>query len=193
MKNEDFLNKRNGIKETRLQVGLSQSKASKALGIPLKTFQNWEQEIRECPKWLEDIIIEKLWDWYETDWEINGEKYLENFLNNNYQIRYIEYGIEKNMEADATGGTKELKKMLDYWQGAYQFEYCTAPTIIEILSPKGKKLMIEYIKKFNKKSKEITYMALEDMDHQNMNWAKPKSTKDMIARLRSTFSEKDNG
>lgn len=173
------------IKEVRQMVGLSQSKASKALGIPIKTLQNWEQEIRECPEWLKDIVIEKLYEWCEKDFEKNKEKYMEQFLNNNYKIRYIEYGKEKELEADATGGIKNLKKALDYWQGAYGFERCSAPTIIEIVSPKGKKIMEDYIAKFNIVSEDITKDALEDMDCQDMSWAKPKSTKNTLNQIQS--------
>ena len=173
------------IKEVRQLVGLSQSKASKALGIPLKTLQNWEQEIRECPEWLKDIVIEKLFEWCEKDFEENKEKYMEQFLNNNYKIRYIEYGKEKELEADATGGTRDLKKVLDYWQGAYGFERCSAPTIIEIISPKGKKIMEDYIAKFNIDSEEITKNVLEEMDYQDMSWAKPKSTKDILNHIQN--------
>lgn len=185
MEEKSAQNKEMSIKEVRQMVGLSQSKASKALGIPLKTLQNWEQEIRECPEWLKEIVIEKLFEWSENDFEENKEKYMEQFLNNNYKIRYIEYGKEKELEADATGGTNGLKKALDYWQGAYGFERCSAPTIIEILSPKGKKIMEEYIKEFNADSEDITKDALEDMDFQDMSWAKPKSTKDILSEIKN--------
>ena len=185
MEEKSVQNKKISIKEVRQMVRLSQSKASKVLGIPLKTLQNWEQEIRECPEWLKDIVIEKLFEWSDKDFEENKDKYTEQFLNNNYKIRYIEYGKEKELEADATGGTVSLKKALDYWQGAYRFEYCSAPTIIEIVSPKGKKIMEKYIEIFNSKSEEITNNALDELNYQDMSWAKPKSTKDILNQIKN--------
>ena len=171
------------IKQARQIIGVSQSKASKILGLPLKTLQNWEQEVRSCPKWLEEIIVDKLFDWREKDFQENKEKYIAAFLMNNYTIKYIEYGEEKEMKAAAIGGTKELQKKLNYWQGAYRFEFCTAPIILSIKSPKGKEIMTSYIQRFNKISEEITQSALEEMDHQVMSWAKPKSTREYLESL----------
>lgn len=188
MRNEDC-KKRITIKEFRKLIGISQSKASKVLGLPLKTLQNWEQEIRSCPEWLEDIIVEKLSQWHEKDWEENAEKYMEEFFNNNYHVVYVEYGKQKDMEVDATGGTSQLRKVLDYWQGAYAFERCTAPTIISITTPKGKPIMETYIKQFNEDSEEITSSALKEMDHQNMDWAKPASTKEKHESMMKQFRQ----
>ncbi len=177
------------IKEARKMINISQSKASKILGLPLKTLQNWEQEVRSCPEWLKDIIVEKLIEWSAEDMDKNADKYLEEYLMNNYLIKYIEYGKEKEMEADASGGTKELKKALEYWQGAYSFERCTAPTILSIKTPKGKEIMESYIQKFNEKSKDITKDVLEEMDYQDMSWAKPKSTKVIYERMTKRAKE----
>ena len=91
-----------------------------------------------------------------------------------YTVFYCEYGTEKEMKCFAMDQT-DLKKKLEYWQGAYDFERCTAPTISEIISPKGRSVMKAYIERFNRISGEITEYALPEMDHQDMEWSKPKS------------------
>ena len=48
------------IKEIRRQSGLSQTKFSKEMGIPLKTLKNWEQNIRKPPRYVENLIREVL-------------------------------------------------------------------------------------------------------------------------------------
>lgn len=50
----------NIIKEKRIIAGLSQPQMSKEFEIPIGTIANWEQERRECPKYVEKLIIEKL-------------------------------------------------------------------------------------------------------------------------------------
>ena len=44
------------IKEIRLSTGLSQSKFCEALGIPIRTVQDWEQGKRQCPEYVAELI-----------------------------------------------------------------------------------------------------------------------------------------
>ena len=45
------------IKELRVQTGLSQTEFGKRLGgIPLRTIQNWEAEVRTPPAWALELI-----------------------------------------------------------------------------------------------------------------------------------------
>ena len=48
------------IKEARRATGLSQSKAAKYLGMPIRTLQQWEQGNRTPASYVEKLIIEKL-------------------------------------------------------------------------------------------------------------------------------------
>ena len=45
------------IKELRAETGLTQSEFGKRLGgIPLRTIQNWEAEVRTPPAWTLELI-----------------------------------------------------------------------------------------------------------------------------------------
>ena len=45
------------IKELRAETGLSQTEFGKRLGgIPLRTIQNWEAEVRTPPAWAVELI-----------------------------------------------------------------------------------------------------------------------------------------
>ena len=44
------------VKELRAMTGLSQVKFAEALGIPLRSLQNWELGERECPQYVADLI-----------------------------------------------------------------------------------------------------------------------------------------
>ena len=47
----------NEIKELRKTTGLSQTEFGKRLGgIPLRTIQNWENEVRACPPYVIELI-----------------------------------------------------------------------------------------------------------------------------------------
>ena len=48
------------IKETRKKVGLSQVEAEKYIGVPHRTWQDWELGKRTPPDYVERLIIEKL-------------------------------------------------------------------------------------------------------------------------------------
>ena len=44
------------IKQIRQSTGLSQSKFSEALNIPIRTLQDWEQGLRNCPEYVAELI-----------------------------------------------------------------------------------------------------------------------------------------
>lgn len=50
----------NKIKDARLRAGLSRPDMHRAMGIPVRTIENWEGGQRECPKWAERLIIAEL-------------------------------------------------------------------------------------------------------------------------------------
>lgn len=48
------------IKEAREQKKLTIMQVSKSLEIPYRTLQSWEHKERECPTYLEKLIVEKI-------------------------------------------------------------------------------------------------------------------------------------
>ena len=48
------------IKEARLKYNLTQHQMSELTGVPFRTIQNWECGVRECPKYVRDLVIDKL-------------------------------------------------------------------------------------------------------------------------------------
>jgi DNA-binding transcriptional regulator YiaG len=48
------------FKELREQSGMNLTQFSKYFNIPYRTIQNWEAEVRECPKYLLDLMEYKL-------------------------------------------------------------------------------------------------------------------------------------
>ena len=48
------------IKELRIRTGMSQSQFADYFHIPKQTLQNWEQDRRECPQYLLELIEYKL-------------------------------------------------------------------------------------------------------------------------------------
>lgn len=49
------------IKELRAETGLTQTEFGKRLGgIPIRTIQSWEAEVRTPPKWVLELITFKL-------------------------------------------------------------------------------------------------------------------------------------
>lgn len=53
------------LQETREQAGMTRAQLSKWLDIPYRTLTNWENGERECPAYVERLIIEKI----ERDWK----------------------------------------------------------------------------------------------------------------------------
>ena len=52
----------NKIKEVRKAVGITQKEACERIGVPRRTWENWESEKLETypAAWIENLIIEKL-------------------------------------------------------------------------------------------------------------------------------------
>lgn len=44
------------IKEIREERGLNMKQAAEGIGIPYRTWQNWENGSRKCPEYLERLI-----------------------------------------------------------------------------------------------------------------------------------------
>lgn len=48
------------IREARKKAGMTQLQISDKLGIPLRTIKDWESGTHNPPKYVEDLVIEKL-------------------------------------------------------------------------------------------------------------------------------------
>lgn len=48
------------IKEARIQTKLSAEEIARLLGFPLKTWLAWEEEERKPPKYIEQLILQRL-------------------------------------------------------------------------------------------------------------------------------------
>lgn len=53
-------NDTNEIKELRLKLGVTQAEISKTLGVPLKTWVNWEQGLSSPVSWARRLLIKEL-------------------------------------------------------------------------------------------------------------------------------------
>ena len=79
------------IKEARKSVNLTQAKTSELTKIPLRTLQNWENGVRKCPEWCEQLVIEKILSL--------GTKQVFRYLRTNKNRRsnkYVTKGQNKN-------------------------------------------------------------------------------------------------
>ena len=47
------------ILEARQEAGLTQKQVHDLIGVPVRSLQNWEAGLRICPKYVEDLLIEK--------------------------------------------------------------------------------------------------------------------------------------
>lgn len=45
------------LRKKRLELGLSQAKFAKLIGVPLSTYENWEMGIRKCPDYVVKLIL----------------------------------------------------------------------------------------------------------------------------------------
>ncbi len=50
----------NKIRSAREKAGLTQKGMSKALGIPLRTIEDWDRGTRKPPEWAENLILKEL-------------------------------------------------------------------------------------------------------------------------------------
>lgn len=48
------------IEEARKAAGLSRPAMSKAMGIPVRTIEEWEAGRRKCPPYVERLVIKEL-------------------------------------------------------------------------------------------------------------------------------------
>jgi len=48
------------LKELRLSAGLTQKKAAELLGVPFRTYQDWEYGKRTPPDYVMQLVIDKL-------------------------------------------------------------------------------------------------------------------------------------
>lgn len=45
------------LKQIREEMGLTRTKAAEVVGVPYRTWQNWEDGSRQCPEYVERLII----------------------------------------------------------------------------------------------------------------------------------------
>ncbi len=48
------------IKEARKYAKFTQRQVHEKIGIPIRTLQCWESGQRHCPKWCEELVVEKI-------------------------------------------------------------------------------------------------------------------------------------
>lgn len=48
------------IKSERVRLGLTQLQLSNITGVPVRTIQNWEENQRQCPDYVQKLIFDKL-------------------------------------------------------------------------------------------------------------------------------------
>ena len=48
------------IREAREEAGLTQKQVYELIGVPIRTLQNWENGVRVCPQYVENLLVEKL-------------------------------------------------------------------------------------------------------------------------------------
>lgn len=50
----------NTFKELRIASGMSRPQFAEYFNIPYRTVQNWELELRDCPRYILDLMLYKL-------------------------------------------------------------------------------------------------------------------------------------
>ena len=48
------------LKEERLKYGITQKNLSEITGIPIRTIENWENDVRKPSPWIKPLIISYL-------------------------------------------------------------------------------------------------------------------------------------
>lgn len=48
------------IREAREEAGLTQKEVHDLVGVPIRSLQNWENGVRVCPQYVENLLVEKL-------------------------------------------------------------------------------------------------------------------------------------
>ena len=46
------------IKEARIKHGLTQTQVSEMTGVPFRSIQNWEAGVRNCPAYVEKMVVD---------------------------------------------------------------------------------------------------------------------------------------
>lgn len=59
------------LRNTRTKAGLSQRQASKFFSIPLRTLQNWEQNSRTAPAYIQHMYLYAIYSAFLTPPEID--------------------------------------------------------------------------------------------------------------------------
>lgn len=111
----------------------------------------------------------------------NGRSIQQNILRiqeltktRDFTVVFKEYG--KEYIGKVTTSFLQLMDYLDYYLGAFEFEYCTPPELISIVDEKS--ICLEkYTKKFNLRSQQIedfirNAKGVEELNGQNMEWAR---------------------
>ena len=84
------------LKQIRINLNITQKEASTYLGIPLRTFENWEEGVRTPNKWTLDLVIDKLLN-YEKEKNIieNNGVYSFSMIKNKLLNVVNNYDISK--------------------------------------------------------------------------------------------------
>lgn len=82
------------IREARKKAGYTMRYVSNWLEIPYRTLQNWENEVRECPAYVEKLIVEKILKSIGKEKEKNMYKIIKDLgsMNGHDDIRIVELG-----------------------------------------------------------------------------------------------------
>ena len=86
------------IKEIRLDAGLTIVEAAETLGIPKRTYENWEGKIAEPPSYVKEWVISKFHSLSHLARVVQSDYSIKIFLleGKNYKF-YKKYEIEKGM------------------------------------------------------------------------------------------------
>lgn len=59
------------LRDTRTKAGLSQRQAAKLFNIPIRTLQNWEQDLRTPPAYIQHMYLYAIYSTFLTPPEID--------------------------------------------------------------------------------------------------------------------------
>lgn len=65
------------IKETRIKHGLTIKQVSDLTGVPYRSLQNWEAEVRKCPDYVANMIVSMIEQKFSVS---DHQMFLEEFL-----------------------------------------------------------------------------------------------------------------
>lgn len=82
------------IKETRIKHGLTMKQVSELTGVPYRSLQNWEAEVRHCPDYVEQMVVTMIEQKFgQPDYKVVLEEILEMIESD---IRYVKSEETKN-------------------------------------------------------------------------------------------------